>query len=351
VYVWAHQMGARWRPQPLPAQRPQAAAPASAVFRLPLDGAAPTAIKTAGVPTDQMSFLEDGSGHLNVLVRDSGAGDAMWASAPGRGQMALLRLPLAELADGRGAVQRERYLRLPEVPGGALHNRYVGEWLVWGAGQAAWALRYATSGATPVATHAAAPVGLPLAHELERIEALGAHALLVGNAGSELNFSAVRLGGAAAVMVDRYAVPGARQGESRTHGFFYRPLAADDGVLGLPLLAAGGGGRHGAGAVFAGGHGAASVLFLRQRDLRFMPAGELHASREAPQDDGCKASCVDWYGNARPIFLGERVFALMGYEIVEGSALARGDAGTIAERRRISFSPKAARPGRPTPFD
>ena len=49
----------------------------------------------------------------------------------------------------------------------------------------------------------------------------------------------------------------------------------------------------------------------------------------------CIASCVDWYGNARPIFLGGRVFALMGYELVEG-ALA---GGRISERRRVDFSP------------
>jgi len=41
--------------------------------------------------------------------------------------------------------------------------------------------------------------------------------------------------------------------------------------------------------------------------------------------DGCQASCVDWYGNSRPIFVGSRTFALMGYELVEG----RVDAGHV----------------------
>ena len=53
-------------------------------------------------------------------------------------------------------------------------------------------------------------------------------------------------------------------------------------------------------------------------------------------DDGCKASCVDWYGNARPLFLRGRVFALLGYEIVEG----RLGGGLIAEVRRTSFAPR-----------
>ena len=80
------------------------------------------------------------------------------------------------------------------------------------------------------------------------------------------------------------------------------------------------------------------------------------------RDDGCKASCVDWYGNARPIFLGDRVLALMGYEIVEGRLQAGGwrfDEPTgapapeqIVERRRVSFAPNAAwREGRYWPFN
>ena len=36
------------------------------------------------------------------------------------------------------------------------------------------------------------------------------------------------------------------------------------------------------------------------------------------KDDGCRASCTNWYGNVQPIFLHNRVFALMGYKLVEG---------------------------------
>ena len=63
--------------------------------------------------------------------------------------------------------------------------------------------------------------------------------------------------------------------------------------------------------------------------------GELGAREEGVVDDRCKASCMDWYGNARPIFLRDRTFALMGYEIVEGEI---GDR-FIREVRRINFAP------------
>jgi hypothetical protein len=49
----------------------------------------------------------------------------------------------------------------------------------------------------------------------------------------------------------------------------------------------------------------------------------------------CKSwlSCVDWYGNARPLFVGGRVFALLGYELVEGVFKE----GRIQELRRMDF--------------
>ena len=62
-------------------------------------------------------------------------------------------------------------------------------------------------------------------------------------------------------------------------------------------------------------------------------------------------SCVDWYGNARPIFLGGRVFALLGYELVEGRLSGSGPREQIEERRRVSFAPTAqGQNGRYSPF-
>jgi len=59
------------------------------------------------------------------------------------------------------------------------------------------------------------------------------------------------------------------------------------------------------------------------------------------EGDDCVASCVDWYGNARPIFLRDRVFALLGYELVEG----RLADGRITEIARASFLASAHRQG------
>ncbi len=78
------------------------------------------------------------------------------------------------------------------------------------------------------------------------------------------------------------------------------------------------------------------MLFLRNDLLRFSELGTLGARPDGNGDDGCRASCVDWYGNARPLFLRNRVLALLGYEIVEGEL----DGGRIKETRRVSFAPR-----------
>ena len=56
----------------------------------------------------------------------------------------------------------------------------------------------------------------------------------------------------------------------------------------------------------------AGMLYLRNNSLNLAPVGSLATRPGIGKDDGCRASCTDWYGNARPIFLRNHVFALMG---------------------------------------
>ncbi|PJJ19985.1 Beta propeller domain-containing protein [Janthinobacterium sp. OK676] len=305
----------------------------SGVFRIPLDGGAPSALKVAGAPVDQFSFLESSDGHLNVLLRAEGQGDAMWDGARGRGDMALLRVPLASFSDGRDSAPASSYKALPGGGGYGLQNRYVGSYLLYGnpgnAGrrkadqawprQPLYAVRWADAGSVQA---------LSLPHGVERIEALGNDAVVIGAQGRDLHFSTIGLGTQAAIAT-RYIRADAAQGESRSHGFFYKPQAASEGMIGLPILGADE--RRGL------NKSSASVLYLRNSGLTLTELGALAARPGQAPDDGCRASCVDWYGNARPLFLQGRVFALLGYELVEGALRD----GQIREVRRISYAPTA----------
>ena len=77
------------------------------------------------------------------------------------------------------------------------------------------------------------------------------------------------------------------------------------------------------------------LSFVTISPNRLTPAGELGvARREGPGDYRCEVSCIDWYGNSRPIFTRGRIFALMGTDLVEG----RMDRGRIAELARMDLT-------------
>ncbi len=307
------------------------------VFRLPFGRERPSAIGAEGAPVDQFSFREDRAENiLNVLLRNAGGGDAMGGPEVSGGRVALLRLPIAELGDGSREAAPSRYRWLPGLPGASwsFHNRFVGNHVLYGGGA------FGEGGKTRlvVASIRGGPVAeLNLGHAIGRIEALGNDAVAVGSgANQELGFTAIELPWrGAARLGDVFTLPAASEGETRSHAFFFRASTPDgsSGLLGLPVA-------HPVEPAYRRFFGsAAGMLFLRRDARRFAEAGELGAELRGVADDDCQASCVDWYGNARPIFLGPRIFALLGYELVEGR-MARG---SIRETGRISFAPRPRR--------
>lgn len=319
VYVWVTdwaRQGERWRAL-------------SMVYRMPLDGSAPSALNVSGSPVDQFSFLESEDGYLNVLVRSDASGDGMWGAEVTAGDVGLMRVPLTHFSDGSDTVQPFRYRKLPKPAGYTFENRFVGDYLLYGTGSG-WGypqkVRQSNFYAVPWAGGEASRFSLP--HGVDRIEQLGNDAVVVGTDGANLHFTAVRLGRSPEI-ADDYVRKNASQGELRSQGFFYKPDSESSGMLGLPISTAG---RPGYQHLV---NGSAAILFLRNNALHFDEIGELESGSERAPDDGCRASCVDWYGNARPLFVRGRYIALLGYELVEG-VLERGQ---IHEIRRVSYAP------------
>jgi hypothetical protein len=326
VYVWTTPWTTPWRSEKVAR---------SIVYRLPLDeSTAATAVRARGAPTDAFSFLES-EGVLTVLVRADANGDAMFRAeqpaSPGA-SIALLRAPLSAFSRQVRELRGSAYVGLPAVTDeGVLQNRFVGAHVLYGFGTTwgrpmdapdARVVAYAVAGGEP-------PVRLALGHGVDRIEALGDDAVVVGADREDLQISGIALGAAGGPRASgRWVHRDAAQGETRSHGFFYKRAGERAGVFGLPIRA---GGEPGWKQL---GEAPAAVLFVENDALRFRDLGSLDA-RAAQRDDRCKASCVDWYGNARPLFLGGRVFALLGYEIVEG----RVAGGRVVEVRRGTFAP------------
>jgi hypothetical protein len=305
------------------------APPNSMLYRMPLDGSAPGALGVSGSPVDQFSFLESQDNNINVLVRSEAKGDGMWAAEVAAGDVALMRVPLESFSDGSDSSLPSNYSPLPKPEGYTFQNRFVGEFLLYGTGSGWGSPQKGKRSSLYVARWAgggAADLALP--HGVDRIEVMGSGAVIVGTDGEDLHFTSISLSDQPAV-VHSYTRKGSSQGELRSHGFFYKAEGSDSGLLGLPIR---GGGRPGYEHLF---EGSASVLFLRNENMQLNEIGDLASKAEGSSNDGCRASCVDWYGNTRPLFLQGRIFALLGYEIVEGTITG----GRIRETRRVGFAP------------
>jgi hypothetical protein len=346
VYVWM--AASVW-------DLPKGEEPDAWLYRIPLEGGPPQAAAARGVPIDQFSFLEDRDQSLiNVMVVSEGEGDGMWGAEGARGRAALLRLPFERFGDGEDLPEDDDYRVLPAIDGGwGARNRYVGDHLLYSA--VVQNDRSRDDRVTPgeegritvVPLNGDPLIRFTLPGEIGRIEAMGPAALVVSG-GDDVLFTTIDLQTPRPTISDQYVMVGSEQSESRSHAFYYQPdLASPDGsrgVLGLPVT------RY----LPNDGPGAAhtertleTIAFLRRDGAgRLRDIGSLDAeARGGRVDDGCVASCIDWYGDARPIFLAGRVFALLGYELVEG----RERGGRIHEVRRIDFVPEP--PRGPRPYD
>jgi hypothetical protein len=315
VYIWA--ANSSWDE---PEERNR-----SILFRMPLDGSYPTALRVSGSPVDQFSFHEEGSS-LNVLVRSESDGDGMWSAEAAEGEVALLRIPTALLGDGSTFAPSSSYLKLETPSGYGFQNRFIGDHVLYGSYEEGGDEGPREKRLYLANWRTGAPSSLPLSHGVGRLDVLGSGAIAVGPKGDDLVFTSVALGNSPRV-VDSYTMENAAESESRSHGYFYKAETDTEGVVGLPVISGSGGDSEPT--------ASASIVFLRNRSLRFGELGRLASGSAKAAEDECKASCVDWYGDARPIFLRGRVFALLGYELVEGTL----SSGGIREIGRLDFGP------------
>jgi hypothetical protein len=306
VYVWT---------------APYAGEAGAGLVRIPVNGGAPGALRVAGAPRDRFSFHESDDAHLNVLVGADGAAPA-WRAQGGADALALLRLPLQAFSDGSERAAAVSYKDLPDLSSAGLHNRFIGPWLVYGGAAATadgraplYALRWDGTGGLQ---------RLQLAHPVERIAAMGADAVVAGQARSALHLSTIRLGLGAerqATLASTHAHPNARETPAPVQLPQYDAQRPGQGMLGLAIVESGQAGDSEDAVTDA-----ASVLYLRNTALRLRELGALKAQHNPPDD-------AAWYGNTRPLFVQGRMFALVGDELVEGKLKN----GRLREARRINY--------------
>jgi hypothetical protein len=310
--------------------RDDAALP-SGLYRIPLFGGSADAVLTVGAPLDQFS-LDARAGEFLALLRvDPGYCEPV----DDEHELRYARIPNTVFTARPRTLARDAYTAVPD-PGGDIENRFTEGYLVYAGNRDDVSPRFEREGAEHRATEVVAvPVGapqslsiVPLRHTAVRVEVFGDNVVVDGyETSSGLSVSTLDLRRRPTIADTAY-VDRALESEGRSHAFNARVEASGDGVFGLPTVFKD--------SLHRSWDSASNLHFFTvDAHLGIHQAGYLAASEEQEDPDyECEVSCIDWYGNARPIFMDGRIFALTGTEVIEGYLAG----GQIVERQRVNMT-------------
>jgi len=299
-----------------------------AVFRLTLGTGGMAFMPVLGDPIDQFSLDVDDR-ELRALV----AWNASCDDVPL--EVKYVRAPVTAFTS---RTARPAYTDLPSPNAPSLENRFIDGALVYG-GRQGWGSwppydneQHADARVVSVPTAAPErPSLLSVPHDVIRIESIGKGAVLTGYK-NDRGLSISLLDGRAApriastvLLADRF------ESEGRSHAYNAAIEPDGSGIMGVPTVK-----RIREAARWVWRSRPSDVSYLSLASVgELKPIGEL-SPREKSEHPAykCEVSCVDWYGNTRPIFIDGRIFALAATEVVEG----RLTNGAIAELRRANLT-------------
>lgn len=307
--------------------------PAS-LFRVAVDASAPAVLGVRGLPVDQFS-MEASRGQFRALALQQPTG----CQVPWRGgrpaPLAYLSAPLGSFGPVLTDAPPAAYTPLPSVGTRHIANRFSDDYLVYGALTRGRAGRPARAYAVPLA-RPQAPVTLPVPHTVIRAERAGRNIVLTGyERPTSLDISLIDLRGRPEI-ASTLQLRGRAESEGRSHAFNSRIDEDGGGLMGLPTIASEENPR------YPWRSDASDISFVEVDEVgELRDAGRLTTRVPEHEQDTvgdpnykCEVSCIDWYGNSRPIFTDGRIFALTGNELIEGRL--RG--GRIAELRRLDLT-------------
>jgi len=306
------------------------------LYQVPLDGATPRALFARGVPMNQLA-LDASATEFRALLNQN----TLDCGQRRRDDLdvSYFRAPFDALSTRPREVADSAYTRTPSPGGTRYEVRFTGTHVVYGARET-YRSAAPANGATEVlsARVTAVPLDRPSAavtvdapHNVIRLERAGRDIILGGyRTEAGLSISRMTLEGRPRItqtelLRNRY------ESENRSHAFNALVGPEGDGIMGLPTVTRA---KESERAPYRSR--ASDVSFLTiGADGRIASAGELTASPDGPDPSyACEVSCVDWYGNTRALFIGNRVFALSATELIEGAL----QDGRVVERHRLNLS-------------
>ncbi len=309
-----------------------------ALYRLPIGGRDASVVGVSGAPYDHLS-MDERDGEFRALVdwrtiRCDGANRAP-------AENAFLKIRTGAFGTVFEPVSDGAFTPLPSTGKPIVENRFADDWLVFG-GRNSWrgyppgadeGSQSSKAVAVPVRRPREAVV-IDIPHNVVRTERVGNDIIVNGYRDNKgLNLTLIGLGKDARILSSTF-LERRYESEGRSHAFNSVVDEGGNGVIGVPTVK---------------GSDESGRWWWRSdtSDLSFLtksPAGTLAAAGELvalPADDvethpgyKCEVSCIDWYGNSRPVFLAGRIFGLMGTHLVE----ARIDRGKIREVARIDLT-------------
>ncbi len=325
---------------------PSLIAPA-AVMRIPVAGGDPAVMGARGLSFDQFSF-DEFEGRFRALVswrrhyceiQDS---DDDEKNAE---EVALIDEPRSAFGPIYRQARDSRFIELPSPGVRVVENRFAGDWLVYGGRETYsgrpyyWdeddeeAIVQRSAIAVPLRNPSASVrIGQP--HNVIRLERVGDDMVVNGyhDLGG-LSLSYLELGDGARV-ASTYRLDDRFESEGRSHAFNSTVNADGNGMLGVPTVR-----RPEESGRYWWWSNTSDLSYLTfDRGGQFADAGFLKGKTEDETETAagyeCEVSCIDWYGNARPFFLGGKVFGLVATELIEAELVD----GRIAERRRVDLT-------------
>ncbi len=304
------------------------------VYRVPIDGSTPGAVRVRGWPMNQFSFRETRES-LQIFVRDSRNDEQPTVS--------VLEIPLQLFSDVVGEVADGAYTALGQLEGSASTNRFIGDNLLYDDqveyyDDAIDDYSYRTTLLVKDLETNAPPARLSLDHLAHRIEPVGNTAVVVGlkNWRPPLGMTTIGVSDNPLVGTTTW-LPLAVEADERSHSFNFW-LDPSMHIFGLPVIYLSDESDFDDFDWYYEPNDVHMHYFGLTPDLNLQRLGQLVG--QGTEDDNCIVSCVDWYGDSRPFFIDDRLYALLGYELIEGylsgatvHESARADALSLLPRR------------------
>ncbi|MBI1253187.1 MAG: hypothetical protein GC196_02425 [Hyphomonas sp.] len=313
----------------------------SVLVKLPINGAQPSVLSVRGEPQNQFSMDMD-AGTFRAVVDWNTAACGQIYGDPAK--LTFFDTPLSALSATLTDAPGGSYMPLPSPGTSDYEARFTESHLVYGArdGWGSWvpeegdeAREDGRAIIVPLA-NPAWPFTLSVPHGVIRAERAGPYMALTGYRDAKgLSVSLIDLRKDAPDVASTLVLENRFESENRSHSFNSRIGADGKGLIGLPTVT-----RSEESERWWWWSESSDLSYLAtDADGKLSKAGDLIAARRDPEAENptgyqCEVSCVDWYGNARPIFTGGRVLALVNSELIEGVL----ENGTVMEVRRIDLT-------------